>query len=451
MAGEINIAIAGDSILNKRVSVCQDQRFLKLIEAIRGADLGYTHLETLIHDYDGPEIYPGAEAGWTWMRSPKYIVDELKWSGFQMVSHASNHALDFSFGGLKSTWAALKEGGLVYAGTGNNLAEARAPAYLETTKGRIALISSCSSFTGAAKAGEQRADMQGRPGLNPLRYYWKADGETIELIKQLMFKLGWTLEHIGKTWLFYAPGIHMATYRVDEGDQPGVTTAADENDVEGHLRSIREAKRQADWIIIHSHNHEWDANKDLSQPPQFVIDFARQCIDAGADVFVSQGSHSFMRGLEVYKNKPIFYDPGDFYFMSNGVPRLPTDFYMRPGYGPEVKDLRATASDGLDARIKLPIPLNPTLGAKGGERALSGMSQGGPGSAVAICSFSGDKKLTELKLLPFVLQRQPRAQAGIPLMADDKTGRKIIEYMAAASTDFGTKIDYKDGVGLVKV
>jgi hypothetical protein len=124
---------------------------------------------------------------------------------------------------------------------------------------------------------------------------------------------------------------------------------------------------------------------------------------------------------------------------------------MRPGYGPEVKDLRATASDGLDARIKLPIPLNPSLGTKGGERALSGMSQGGPGSAVAICTFNGDKKLTGLKLYPFVLQRQPRAQAGIPLMADEKIGRKIIEYMSMVSTDFGTKIEYRDGVGQVKV
>jgi hypothetical protein len=173
MPGEFNIAITGDSILNKRVSVCQDERFLSLIKAIRGADLGYTQLETLIHDYEGPEIYPGAEAGWTWMRSPKYVVDELKWAGFHMVSTASNHSLDFSYGGLKSTWKALNEGGIVHAGTGNNLAEARAPAYLETANGRVALISMCSSFTGAAKAGEQRADMQGRPGLNPLRYHWK--------------------------------------------------------------------------------------------------------------------------------------------------------------------------------------------------------------------------------------------------------------------------------------
>jgi poly-gamma-glutamate synthesis protein (capsule biosynthesis protein) len=451
MAEEFNIAITGDSILNRKVSVCQDERFLSLIKIIRSADLGYTHLETLIHDYEGPEIYPGAEAGWTWMRSPRFIVDDLKWAGFQIVSHASNHSLDFCYGGLKSTWKALDDGGIVHAGTGKNLAEARAPAYLETAKGRVALISMCSSFTQAARAGEQRADLQGRPGLNPLRYYWKVDGATLEMLKQIAFKIGWTIEQHGKTWLFYAPGIHMATYRFEEGSQPGVVTVPDENDVDGNLRSIKEAKRQADWVMVHIHNHEWDATKGLSRPAQFIVTFARQCIDAGVDVFVSQGSHSMHRGLEIYKNKPVFYDTGDFFFMSNTVQRLPTDFFMRPGYGPEMKDLRLTASDGLDARVNLPTPINPTLGATGGERMLSGMHQAGPGCVVAMCTFNTDKKLSGLKLYPFVLQRQPRAQAGIPLAADAETGRKIIEYTAGVSSDFGTKIEFRDGVGLVKV
>lgn len=451
MPEEINIAITGDSIINRRVSVCQDERFLSLIKVIHGADIGYTHLETLIHDYEGPELYPGAEAGWTWMRSPEFIVDELKWTGFHMVSHASNHALDYSYGGLKSTWRALKAGGLVCAGTGNNLAEARAPAYLETAKGRVALISMCSSFTGAAKAGEQRADLQGRPGLNPLRYYWKADGPTLEMIKQIAFKIGWVIEQHEKTWLFNAPGTHMATYRFDEGSQPGITTAADENDVDGNLRSIKEAKRQADWVMVHIHNHEWDTSKDLSMPPRFVVTFAKQCIDAGADVFIGQGSHSMLRGLEIYKNKPIFYDTGDFFLMSNTVPRLPTDFFMRPGYGPEMKDLRLTASDGLDARVKLPTPLNPKLGGPAAERMLTGMHQTGPGCVVAMCTLGADKKLTGLKLYPFTLQREPRSQAGIPLAADAETGRKIIEYTAAVSLDFGTEIEFEGGVGMVKV
>jgi hypothetical protein len=79
------------------------------------------------------------------------------------------------------------------------------------------------------------------------------------------------------------------------------------------------------------------------------------------------------------------------------------------------------------------------------------MHQAGPGCVLAMCTFSADKKLTGLKLHPFTLQREPRAQAGIPLAADTETGRKIIEYTAGVSSPFGTKIAYQDGVGLVKV
>ena len=146
MTEQFTMAITGDAIINRRISVSRDEGFLSVVKVIRDADCGYTHLETLIHDYDGPEIYPAAKAGWTCMRSPRFVAEELKWTGFDIVSHASNYSLDYSYGGLYSTWQALNEAGLPYAGTGKNLGQARAPAYLETPKGRVALISRMSSF-----------------------------------------------------------------------------------------------------------------------------------------------------------------------------------------------------------------------------------------------------------------------------------------------------------------
>ncbi len=128
MESRFTIAITGDAIINRRISVYSEERFLSLIKILRDADVAYTHLETLIHDYEGPEIYPAVEAGSTWMRSPRFVADELKWAGFDIVSHASNHALDYSYGGLFATWKALDEAGLAHAGTGMNLGEAREPA-----------------------------------------------------------------------------------------------------------------------------------------------------------------------------------------------------------------------------------------------------------------------------------------------------------------------------------
>ena len=68
MQEEFTIAVTGDSIINRRISVHQEERFLSLIKVIRDVDVAYTHLETLIHDYEGPELYAAADAGWIWMR-----------------------------------------------------------------------------------------------------------------------------------------------------------------------------------------------------------------------------------------------------------------------------------------------------------------------------------------------------------------------------------------------
>lgn len=442
MRPEFSVAITGDTIINRRLSVHGEERFISLVKILRDVDVGYTHLETLIHDYEGSEVYPAAEAGWTWMRSPRFVIDELKWAGFDIVSHASNHCLDYSYGGLISTWKALDEAGLPYAGTGKNLGEARQPTYLETRKGRVALISMCSSFTGWARAGEVRRDVKGRPGLNPLRFYYIVDADTMETMKQLAIKLGWWVLQSGKTWLFHPAGLHNTIYKFVEGDEPGISTVAEEDDVDGNLRSIRDARRQADYVLVHVHNHEWDPDKGLSVPPKFIPPFARACIDAGADIFIGQGSHALLRGIEIYKNRPILYDPGDFIAMSNTVTRLPADFYLRAGYGPEARRWGATPADAFDARAGLPPPLNPP----GGYRSAPVV-----GSIVAVCSLAEDGGLTEMKLYPVTMVREPRSRSGLPILADGEMAEKIIEYLGELSSPFRTKIEFKDGIGLIKI
>jgi poly-gamma-glutamate synthesis protein (capsule biosynthesis protein) len=440
--GRFTVAVTGDAIINRRLSVCDDSRFLALVKILRDADVAYTHFETLIHDYDGPELYPAAEAGWTWMRSPRFVADELKWAGFDLVSHASNHCLDYSYGGLLSTWKALDEASLPYAGTGRNLGEARAPAYLETNRGRVALISMCSSFVGWSRAGETRPDVKGRPGLNPLRFYYKVDADTLETLKQMAFKFGWWVTRVGKDWLFNPAGLHNTVARFVEADEAGFLPVVDEADAEGNLRSIRDASRQADYVMVHLHTHEWDPDKGLSVPAKFVPPFARACIDAGADVFVAQGSHAPLRGIEIYKQKPIFYDPGDFIGMSDTVTRLPADFYWRPGYAAEVRGWEATPAEAFHARRTLAPPLAPP----GGYWSAPVL-----GCVIGVCVFGGQGTLAELRLYPATLFHQPRFLHGIPHLAEAETAEKIIAHLAELSAPFGTKIECEDGIGLVKL
>ena len=164
---EFTLAATGDSLLRRPCSVLKDnEKFMALINFIRGADAAFTNLESHFNSWsernypiDGPGTYGTA--------SPA-IVDQYKWCGFNVLSRANNHVMDYGHNQILEETQTLDQAGLVHAGAGKNLAEATAPAYLETANGRVALISFSSTFVPGAAAGEQRKDMQGRPGLNPL-------------------------------------------------------------------------------------------------------------------------------------------------------------------------------------------------------------------------------------------------------------------------------------------
>ncbi len=47
--------------------------------------------------------------------------------------------------------------------------------------------------------------------------------------------------------------------------------------------------------------------------------------------------------------------------------------------------------------------------------------------------------------------REPRAQSGLPMLAEPDLAEKLIEYMGELSEPFGTNIEYENGVGLVKL
>jgi poly-gamma-glutamate capsule biosynthesis protein CapA/YwtB (metallophosphatase superfamily) len=443
MERNFTLAITGDAIINRRISVHTEERFLYLVKVLRDADVAYTHFETIVHDYEGEDLYPAAEAGRTPMRSPRYVVDELKWAGFDIVSLAHNHCLDYSYGGLFSTWKALNDANMPHAGTGRNLAEAREPAYLDTRKGRMALVSMTSSFASWGRAGQARPDVKGRPGVNPLRYYHVVDATTMETIKQLARTLGWKAQQIGKTVLVYTPGSENSTTKFVQGDEPGVSTVVEEEDAEGNLRSVREARRQADYVLVHLHNHESDPDRGQYAPPKFVPPFARACIDVGADLFVAEGCHHPLRGIELYRGKPIFYDPGDFLMMNNTITRLPAEVYGASQYGLDMPAWEATPADLYDAREKRPRPST---------RIEGFVSERVPGAAViAVCSFGDEWQLNQVKLYPVTVKLKPRSQSGFPMLADDKTARRIIDFLAELSAPFGTKIEFKDGVGLIRL
>ena len=358
--GNFTIALAGDTMLTRKLTPFKEERFLKLREILCAADAAFANLEGTVHTWD--EGTPGITQG-TFMTTEPKLLEDLKWLGVNMVSCANNHAFDYGEGGVLANLKHLEAAGMAHAGTGRNLAEARAPAYLDTPNGRVALIAATATFRPWNQAGEQRPDFRGRPGINPLGFKttYHVDGAAFAQLQRLSRELGLEKTHERARKHFYSDKeipdakseeLNFLGSRYVRADGFGIDTEASERDLSDNLKWLSEARRQADWVVVSAHCHEFggaslltaSTRAELEESADFVAQFAHQTIDAGADVFVGHGSH-FPMGIEIYQGKPIFYSVGNFIFQNETVGFFPADAYERFDL-----DLRATPSDFLDAR-----------------------------------------------------------------------------------------------------
>ena len=80
------MALTGDAIITRKLSVYDEAPFLEMIKLIRSADVAFTNFEMLLHDY---EPFPMHKSGGTYMRAKPSMAKELVWAGFDMVSTAN--------------------------------------------------------------------------------------------------------------------------------------------------------------------------------------------------------------------------------------------------------------------------------------------------------------------------------------------------------------------------
>ena len=414
------LALTGDSIIMQRLQVFKEPEFTKLFDLIRGADAAFTNLETLFHDYEMP---PAHESGGTWMRTDPPILKELVWAGFDLVSRANNHAGDFGPAGSQITSRYVREAGLVEAGVGNSLAEAREARFLETPKGRVALISAASTFTPSSRAGNTRGDMPARPGLSPLRFTttYIVTPERLADLRRVAAELSGNPPGTGDT-------LNFGGRRYVAGPRPGTRTEPDQQDVEEIARVVKSAAALADIVIVSLHCHESGA--DRSVPADFIPAFAKAVIDAGADVFVGHGPH-VLRGIEIYKGKPIFYSLSNFIFQNETVLRFPEDSYDQYALAGD-----AQPADYLDARYDKDRRSFPS------DREYW--------DSVAVVTKWNGGKFVAAELHPITLGFQtPRSERGRPKLASGADAARILEMVTTRSKAFGVTVSVKNGVGIV--
>ncbi len=410
--GNITMAMVGDLIISRALSVYDEPEFLRLRDLIRGATVGLGNMEMLLHQWED-DVIPAAQSGGTYMAAHPDMARELAWMGFDMLSLANNHTMDYGEGGLRRTVQALAAAGIRAAGAGENLAQARAPAYLDTKDGRVALISVSSSFAEHMRAGHQRPDMRGRPGLSPLRFETTriVPAQVYETLREVRTEVGLPAA--------YEPG---PGYRV--------VTTLHEGDLEEVLAVIRDARRQANWVVVTSHTHQGDGDRYV--PAQALVTFARLAIEAGADAFYGHGPH-VLRGIEIHQGKPIFYSLGDFIFQNETPLFQPWDNYQAQGLG-----FDALPSDFYDARIR---------------RSPAGSWPGQAfwwDGAMVLVEFR-DGGLHEVRIVPVVLgYGLDRPQRGRPVAATGEDARRILTLLQELSEPFGTRIEIVGDEGRIR-
>lgn len=432
MHPEITFAATGDSYITRRLPAEDVAHFQAIAKILQGANVRFTNLETTTHHFEGT---PSALCGGQWAMASPDVLQDLKAYGFNMVAWANNHTMDYLYDGLEATEKYLNQYGFVHAGAGQNLARASEPRYLETTSGRVALIAVTSTFHEFQMAGEQRPDMIGRPGVNPLRYTetYMISGEQMSQLKSIAdstyinaknnmrVKNGYEIAASNDLFMF-------GSHRFQVGMPAGVTTIPLERDMKRILNKISEAKRQADYVIVSIHAHEMKEDK-WEIPADFITAFSKKCIDEGAHAIIGHGPH-ILRGIEIYKGRPIFYSLGNFIFQNETLTHVPADCYEK--YGLNHSHNVADALDAKSADNTRGYSLIPEVW-----------------QTVIPFWTMENGVLKELTLYPVELGfEKKRSQRGCPALSDDIL---ILKRLQELSAPFGTDIQIEGTVGKVTI
>lgn len=199
------------------------------------SELAITNLECPLTDSKEPiaKTGPSLRAA----KSHSRLIDEL---GFDLVSLANNHILDYGSKGLMETIESCSMNSLDVVGAGKNINEARSPHYTKVNKSRIAILS------GSEREFSIASDRS--PGACPLDIL------------------------------------------IDE-------------------KRIQDAKTKADIVIYLYHG----GNLYYEYPSPWMRNYCKNLVDLGADTVICHHSHA-MSGIEIYKDSPICYGLGNFFF-----------------------------------------------------------------------------------------------------------------------------------------
>ena len=386
------------------------------------ADVRVTNLETTITEGEcyANAYYPDAS-----LTAPPEILNDVKRLGIQACGCANNHTMDYAIPGVLATMKHLDAAGLKRAGIGIDMHEASRPAVISTGEGTVAYMAQVclNRRNESGRAGYSHDGIPARPGVNGLRRIDESlvTQEQMDYIKDLARQtMVNAQEELEKAYGYgdlddgtFSYG--AAKFRVAE--KTGRISRVNEDDMQRTEREIRNAKLMHEYAIIAIHSHQFKAWAE-NEPDYYLMEFAHRCIDVGADAVIGSGNH-LLKGIEIYKGRPIFYCLGNFIFQPDYVTQTPADMVEMYGF-----PLSMSGAEVSEARVK-----------KGS--ASMEKSQIFYLSVVPKWTIENGK-LTEIKLLPIELGlKEPKGLKGFPSPTKPEM---VFDDLQKVCREFGTEL-----------
>ncbi|TIM47366.1 CapA family protein [Mesorhizobium sp.] len=432
VADGFTMVAVGDVILSRPLTNYQHPGFDAIVEILRDADVTFGNMETLIFDIRSFKGSPQAEYGGAYHISLPELGPDLKAMGFNLMSRANNHTLDWGLEGMRETSRILDESAIVHAGVGENLAQAGAARFLETARGRVAMLSFTTTFTPMSRACDPAGEAPGRPGLNTLRL-----AESVVVLPAMLDNLRQVRDALPNS----NPGqtdsnrVALAGAIYKAGDNAGYSYDPNASDVADIVRNVRRGKQFSDFCLVTNHGHQpgnWS-----QQPPDYEQSLARKMIDQGADAYVGHGPHQ-LRGIEIYKGRPVLYSLGNFFYDDL---RTPVGADMFDVYGKDPR-IDTDAEVTVDEETKGYPKVGGFMGALASPIYYE--------SVIAVSRFE-QNRLIELRLYPIELGFAKRfANRGIPCLVTGSQAKAILERLQKLSEPFGTEIAIHNDIGVIK-
>jgi poly-gamma-glutamate capsule biosynthesis protein CapA/YwtB (metallophosphatase superfamily) len=424
--GDFTLVSIGDLLYAHPMADSPDREFQKVVELIRHSDLTIGNQEGVFFDL-GKFHGQGYGNGLLWGEGT--LARDMKAMGVGMVSVANNHATDWGPEGLIETCRLLDEAGIAHAGGGRTLEDAARAGVAKTPKGRVALVSVASTFKANAGANDRSAEVPARPGINILRTrkVTLVTEDQMAMIRKLATQLASPL-HPAPRADASEVSFGDEVYRVAE--KPGLHYDMDLYDHTRLLKAVHDARQTADLVVftIHAHESPTGMDDDTPAPPDFLIKLFHNAVDAGADVIMGGGPHS-LRGVEIYKGRPVFYGMGVFFIRG------------------DIKALQETALHAFpDANGRPPAPRPPERSVRAGGNPASWYD-----GIVAVTDFNNGKaKILRLYPLDVGNTYEP-LRRGVPHLADEANSRRILETLRNDSAQFGTEISIEGSHGVIRI